>query len=97
MRVSLACLLALVLFGCAKEESFTITSPDGALDVQVTLDDQQRLRYSVQRGGDTVIEKSNLGIALADADFTQGLTLSGTSDVEVINDSYALWTGKKSH
>ena len=97
MRVFIACLLAAVLFGCSKEEALTLTSPDKSLSVQVTLDDQQRVRYAVQRGGDTVIETSQLGIALADADFTQGLTLSSSSPVQSVNDSYELWTGKKSH
>src|SRR5690554_4351603 len=96
MRVFIACLFAALLFGCANEESFNLTSPDKTLSVQVTLDDQQRVRYSVARGGDTVIEPSQLGIALADADFTQGLTLSSASEVNAISDSYALWTGKKS-
>lgn len=96
MRVFIACLFAALLFGCANEESFNLTSPDKTLSVQVTLDDQQRVRYSIARGGDTVIEPSQLGIALADADFTQGLTLSSASEVNAISDSYALWTGKKS-
>lgn len=96
MRVFIACLFAVLLWGCANEESFNLTSPDKTLSVKVTLDDQQRVRYSVARGGDTVIEPSQLGIALADADFTQGLTLSSASEVNAINDTYALWTGKKS-
>ncbi|TDC54735.1 glycoside hydrolase family 97 protein [Actinomadura sp. KC345] len=56
--------------------SSVVTSPNGALSLTVSVDDDGRLGYSVTREGTVLVEPSALGLDLAD-----GSTLGG--DVEV--------------
>lgn len=98
MRVLIVSLLAIIAMACAKKEEVTILgSPGQQLEVRVYLDKNQAPRYTITHAGKTVLQESQLGISLADADFTQGLSLRAASAIEAVSDSYELWTGKKSH
>lgn len=72
-----------------------LTSPDGQLSTRVSLDDQGQLFYQVFRKEDAVIQPSPLGLSLSSMDFTSGLTLESASAVQLVTDSYRLWTGKQ--
>lgn len=89
-------LLVLFLQGCAKENASVLASPDTNIQVSVYLDQQQVPRFSVSYQGQVVLQESQLGIALADADFTRDLTLTEKSPQTTVSDGYELWTGKKS-
>jgi hypothetical protein len=96
MKLLLSFFIACCLLGCAKENVPSLTSPNENIQVSVYLDQQQVPRYSVSYLGQMVLQESRLGIALADADFTQGLSLVQVSPQTQVNDSYELWAGKKS-
>ena len=98
MRRIFPCLLLLLLTSCSPQDdqALVIASPDGHIRVAISFDKQQALHYAVQRGDQTVLEKSPLGIALHDADFLRGLSLQSHSTVTPVQEGYELWTGKKS-
>lgn len=89
-------LLVLFLQGCARENASVLASPDTNIQVSIYLDQQQVPRFSVSYQGQVVLQESQLGIALADADFTRDLTLIQKSPQTTVSDSYELWAGKKS-
>ena len=68
-----ACVFTLIAFlaaacGLARAETVaTVSSPDGALVVSVTLDTDGRPGYSIARRGSPVIAESRLGFILANA------------------------------
>lgn len=72
-----------------------LNSPDGQLQVDVSVNDQQQLVYTVQRAGQPVLGASRLGLVLAQGDFANGLKLVATSPVQARREQYAL-IGKKS-
>ena len=58
-----------------------LSSPDGQLQVDVSVNDQQQLVYTVQRAGQPVLLASRLGLVLEQGDFAIGLKLVATSPV----------------
>lgn len=97
MKILLSCLLVLVLTGCARQDDLEISSPDNRIKVTVSLDKQNTAHYTVAIDSQTVLQSSRLGIALNDADFQQGLSIQSVSAITPVQESYELWTGKKSH
>lgn len=87
----LACLL-LILPALAQ----ALSSPDGQLQVDVSVNAQQQLVYRVQRAGQPVLLPSRLGLVLAEGDFADGLRLVSTSPVTPHRERYTLYTGKRS-
>lgn len=73
----------------------TLPSPNGKIAVTLTLGADGAPRYSVTHEGHTVLAESRLGLVRDDADFTRGLTLTGTSTVEPVEDRYELLTAKR--
>lgn len=90
---------ALLVVGtfCVNSHAAPLTSPDRQIAVDVTVSPTGALTYSVSRDGKAVILPSSLGIAVKGADLTQGLTLSASSPVKLIDDRYELATAKKRH
>ncbi len=74
-----------------------LASPDGQLRVDVSINEQRQLVYTVQRAGQPVLLASRLGLVLEDADFSNGLSLLGTSPVSLHRERYRLAAGKRSH
>lgn len=72
-----------------------LSSPDGQLQVDVSVNDQQQLVYSVQRAGQPVLLASRLGLLLAQGDYANGLKLVGSSKVRPHRERYTLVAGKK--
>jgi alpha-glucosidase len=72
----------------------SVQSPDSKISITVSLNNQE-LNYSVVKDGSQVISTSRLGINTSIADFTSGLTLI-SSDINTINETYNLPSGKKS-
>jgi alpha-glucosidase len=73
-----------------------LSSPDGQLQVDVSVNDQQQLVYTVQRAGQPVLLASRLGLVLEQGDYANGLKLVATSAVKVHREQYTLVAGKKS-
>lgn len=78
-----------------KAEDYSITSPDGHLRATVHLVDG-KLSYTVNRDSRTIVNESPLGLKLATADLTEELELVSI-DSAVVDDSYTLPVGKRSH
>lgn len=55
-------------------QMFEVESPDGALNVQVVLDDFGSLSYNVTKNGVSVVETSSLGFELEEENLSQMLT-----------------------
>ncbi|HEY1131116.1 MAG TPA: glycoside hydrolase family 97 catalytic domain-containing protein [Roseateles sp.] len=72
-------------------------SPDGQLQVDVSVNDDQQLTFAVQRAGQPVLRASRLGLVLEEADFANGLKIVATSPVKLHREQYTLAAGKKSH
>lgn len=70
-------------------------SPDGRLQVHVSVNDQQQLVYTVQRAGKPVLLPSRLGLVLEQGDYANGLKLVSTSKVQARREQYTLAAGKK--
>lgn len=71
-------------------------SPDGQLQVDVSVNAEQQLVYTVQRAGQPVLLASRLGLVLEQGDFANGLKLVATSKVTPHREQYTLVAGKKS-
>ncbi|MDR7333455.1 glycoside hydrolase family 97 catalytic domain-containing protein [Roseateles asaccharophilus] len=90
MRLIASFLLAVPAFAQA------LSSPDGQLQVDVSVNDQQQLVYTVQRAGEKVLLPSRLGLVLEQGDYANGLKLVATSQVKAHHEQYTLAAGKKS-
>ncbi len=90
MRLIASLLLALPALAQA------LNSPDGQLQVDVSVNAEQQLVYTVQRAGQPVLLASRLGLVLAQGDFANGLKLVATSPVKAHREQYTLAAGKKS-
>lgn len=73
-----------------------LSSPDGQLQVDVSVNDQQQLVYTVQRAGQPVLLASRLGLVLEQGDYANGLKLAATSPVKRHHEHYTLAAGKRS-
>jgi len=90
MRLIASLLLALPALAQA------LSSPDGQLQVDVAVNAERQLVYTVQRAGQPVLLASRLGLVLEEGDFASGLELVATSPVRVHRDRYTLAAGKRS-
>ena len=83
---------------CAEE--WTLQSPDKFLKIKISsktgIDKSSRLFYSVSFNRKEAIQESSLGIEREDAAFINDLKLVSQSGVKVIDEKYALKTGKRS-
>ncbi|MCB2380506.1 glycoside hydrolase family 97 catalytic domain-containing protein [Hymenobacter sp. BT635] len=77
-------------------EPVLVSSPDGAVQVAVTLAAGGVPTYAVRYGKTEVLRTSRLGLQLAAADLTRNLQLQQAGKVEAVADDYALATDKRS-
>lgn len=75
----------------------SVASPDGRLDVRVSLDEDGRASYTVSLDGVQVLEPSGLGMMASRGDFSNALTLTGVGEVEQVHDSYETLNAKRRH
>lgn len=88
--------LVFVVAGCEKKQAELLTSPDKKITLNVFVTEKNTLAYSVDRTAQPVILPSALGLQLADADFTQGVSIEAQSPITKITDHYEMRVGKKS-
>ncbi|MFG6469312.1 glycoside hydrolase family 97 protein [Roseateles sp. BYS87W] len=72
-----------------------LSSPDGQLQVDVSVNAQQQLVYTVQRAGEPVLLPSRLGLVLAQGDYAHGVKLVSASKVKPHREQYTLAASKK--
>jgi alpha-glucosidase len=95
-------IFVLLLVSCkpSHNESNTwyVASPDGNLQVEITLDSSGAAVYSVFLNGEMVVQQSSLGIALSveSYSFLKDLDFAEASEKEV-HDDYIAVSGKRKH
>lgn len=94
MRILFA-LLSFILSRTAVIAQVGITSPDKKITVQVSVNGEGAIKYSVRYLDAEVLRTSSLGIQTATVDFSKGNNLLGATPVQVVNDSYSISYGKK--
>jgi len=92
MKKTLFLLLAMM----AASQVNAQTSPDGKLSVAVKCENEKPV-YSITLNGKTVIMDSPLGLNTNIGYFTEGLTLSKTSDSKSVTADYINYKLKRSH
>ncbi|MDB6077820.1 MAG: glycoside hydrolase [Akkermansiaceae bacterium] len=92
---SLALLLLLPPSLSAASRLASLSSPDHANSITLSLDASGTLTYEVARKGKTVIAESPLGLQCPDQDFTRGLKLDSPGKEEKRKETYQLLTGVK--
>ena len=89
----------------ARAATWSVPSPDGTLSIRIEQPALEEitaavgtLRYSVRRGGKTVVQPSPLGLSLSGAggDLSTGLRFLGASSSQV-RDDFVLLAGKARH
>lgn len=99
MRYLLAFIFSLTSLAASAQPNspVTITSPDQALRVSVTLGPQGSPTYAVHYHGVEVLRPSQLGLQLAGADLSQGLRLTSVDQGQLVAEDYLLATDKRAH
>ena len=72
-----------------------VKSPDGQLAVEFSLNASHAPVYQISKEGQPVLRESRLGLIRDDADFSQGLVLTGESKVTTVKDRYEILTAKR--
>ncbi|GGF22136.1 alpha-glucosidase [Echinicola rosea] len=72
----------------------TLSSPDGQLMLDVKVE-EEKVRYQLNRNEKEVLEWSQLGLVMDQADLFEGMTLEAVTAVAAVNDQYTLVHGKK--
>ena len=96
MKRILICGVLAMMMSSASALEKQVASPNGKLVVTIN-DSDGKPNYQVSLDGKVFLESSALGLNTNIGDFTQGMTMTETSDVKAINDSYQLDRIKKSH
>ena len=92
MKKGILALIALAFAACQPEGHF-VSSPDGAIQVQVDLGATGALEYAVRFDGEELVEKSKLGFDFANAeDLLEGFKVK-TIDVQKVEENYTMQWG----
>lgn len=84
-----ACVVLFTAWGLqAAPKKFELKSPDGSIQLSVSLNKNAELEYQVSKNGDVVIQPSQLGIK-GDQSFTKGLKVSKLEKAKKISQSYS--------
>ena len=79
----------------ATATTWTTTSPDATISVELSLDNNGVLTYSVRKDAREIISSSKLGIQTNLADFNTGMSFVSTQTT-TWNNTYSLPSAKKS-
>lgn len=93
-------MMASPLTSCGSKNSWRLTNPDDSLTVDIKLNNQGSLTYSVEKNNKQIVDASILGMSFKNGnkvyDFSKGLTfVKATTDEKEF--SYDCPTGKTSH
>lgn len=98
VRHEIACFALLLSASAAAaevKEHALVSSPNGRVAVQLSVDGDGVPRYAVQLDNKQVLLPSRLGLIREDADFSRGLSVVSESPVERLTDDYELLTSKR--
>ena len=84
-----------VLSSGAQTSAVTITSPGKKLEVQVSVNQGKQINYTILNNNQVVLKPSKLGLIMGDENYAKDLELLNASPVEIVKDSYELFTGKR--
>lgn len=76
------------------EDTLAVTSPDGTIRAELTLDEQGTLRYYVLHNEKMIVDNGTLGIKTSLGNFTEGLEQTGEAEKETIDETYSAISGK---
>lgn len=79
----------------AMEDVCCLKSPDGLNAITVSLSNDGRLFYRAERGRQTVLDPSPLGLRCKDEDFSRGLTLKKITPETTRREQYQLVVGNR--
>jgi len=88
-------LLATIILSCSKSKDIELKSPNGVINVKVSINENNQLVYQVSNAETLVIEPSLLGIVRKDADFSTDLKIVQVSKDETVEEKYTLNVHKK--
>jgi alpha-glucosidase len=99
----LIAIIALFLFSSQAEaalvlkpEKWSLKSPDGRIELNITYDARKQLQYSVRYNGSEVLETSSLGVIFDNISFSTGYRVTKVSPPRVVSDTYTMLQGKRS-
>ena len=85
-----------ILLNCnMNSNDLTITSPNQKIAVNISVYENNALRFGIYLGEKQILQQSKLGIIRQDADFVNGLKILSVSKSERIVDKYSMLLGKK--
>ena len=95
-RIFVLLLFIFCMYPCsAKENEYSIDSPDRKISVYFRVSDNENACYRVEFSGTNIIGESKLGIIREDGDFSKGVTLDSTSNIDRVIIYYEMSQGKK--
>ena len=86
--------LPLCVSAIASQIGFELKSPNGHVSATILMDESRQMQFTLKRDGQTIVDKSNLGIVIDDADLGLGIDF-GKATFRDINEKYP-WYGVKS-
>ena len=87
----------ITVIGTIVEKSFTLRSPNGDLTMNMNLDSQGVLHYTVTaKDGSPVVLDSIIGINTAPCNFSYALEYNTASEVRSVSETYTVYSGKHS-
>lgn len=94
-RMYLLTLLLSAFFNYSNAQDYSVTSPDGLVNVIISVEDSIP-SYTLIYKGKTFLEKSPLGMKTDFGDFSKGMILNPDHEITSIDESYELGTIKQS-
>jgi alpha-glucosidase len=95
LNVLAVILAAFCITCCSNKQDATLSSPDGKLQVTITVADSGAIYYSLQHNGKPVMKPSRLGLVREDENFAVNMKLVDVAKTEPVKDNYTMLHGKK--
>ncbi|MDO3387245.1 glycoside hydrolase family 97 catalytic domain-containing protein [Gilvimarinus sp. SDUM040013] len=93
MKFRLLAILALA--GCGADQTYTLSSPNGEVQLSLQESTNGGVEYSLTHRDNVVLEPSALGLTLSDAEFNTGLSVQSVGNVEYVSEPYTMSHGKQ--
>lgn len=90
-----AILAAFCITCCSSKQDATLSSPDGKLQVTLSVADSGAIYYTLHRNGNPVMKPSRLGLVREDENFAVNMKMTGIAETELVKESYTMLHGKK--
>ncbi|MEJ8844120.1 glycoside hydrolase family 97 catalytic domain-containing protein [Lacibacter sp. H375] len=94
MRIVIA-LLFIVTFCTSVAAQVGITSPDKKITVQIAVNAEGAIKYSLRHNQTEVLLSSSLGLTTTSSDFSKGMELVSASTVQPVSSNYTMIYAKR--